>query len=58
MLLPRQSRKKRIISGLLGTAGSIMLRFAVHYAGAKSARDPRASFHQQRAGHGAAELSH
>ncbi len=50
MLLPRQSRKKRIVSGLLGTAGSIMLRFAVHYAGVKSARDPRAAFHQQRAG--------
>jgi formate-dependent nitrite reductase membrane component NrfD len=57
MLLPRQNRKKRVIAGVLGTAGSILLRFAVHYAGARSARDARASFHQQRAGHGAAELS-
>jgi formate-dependent nitrite reductase membrane component NrfD len=56
MLLPRQDRRKRVIAGLLGTAGSILLRFAVHYAGARSARDARASFHQQRAGHEAAEL--
>lgn len=52
MLLPRQDRKKRVIAGVLGTAGSLLLRFAVHYAGARSARDPRASFHQQRAGNG------
>lgn len=57
MLLPSQTRRKRVIAGVLGTAGSLTLRFAVHYAGARSAREPLASFHQQRAGHGAAELS-
>jgi formate-dependent nitrite reductase membrane component NrfD len=57
MFLPKQNRRKRVVAGALGTAGSLMLRFAVHYAGARSARDPRASFHQQRAGHGAAELT-
>ncbi len=50
MILPHQNRRKRVISGALGTAGSLILRFAVHYAGARSARNPRASFHQQRAG--------
>ncbi len=57
MLLPNQNRKKRVVAGLLGTAGSLMLRFSIHYAGARSARNPRASFHQQRAGHDTAELA-
>ncbi len=47
-VLPNQNRKKRVIAGAFGLAGSLVLRFAVHYAGARSARDPRASFHQQR----------
>jgi formate-dependent nitrite reductase membrane component NrfD len=41
-------RQRRIGAGILGIAGSLCLRFAVHYAGNASARDPRASFHQQR----------
>ena len=48
-LIPRNSRKKRIIAGVLGTAGSLALRYAVHTAGAASANDPRATFHSQRA---------
>lgn len=48
LLLPRQSRAKRVIAGALGTLGSIALRFAVERAGVQSARDPRASFHLQR----------
>ncbi|MDP8928954.1 MAG: polysulfide reductase NrfD [Actinomycetota bacterium] len=57
-LLPGASRPKRALAGLLGTAGSLSLRFAVFHAGRRSARDPRATFHQQRAGHGAAEVTH
>jgi len=54
--LPNRSRKSRIAAGLLGTAGSLLLRVTVEHLGAVSARDARASFHQQRAGRGAAEL--
>lgn len=56
-LLPGSSRPKRALAGLLGTAGSLSLRFAVFHAGRRSARDPRATFHQQRAGYGAAEVT-
>ena len=47
-LLPGRWRAKRIAGGLLGTAGSIALRFAVFHAGKASARDPRATFRSQR----------
>jgi len=47
-LLPNQTRRKRVIAGALGTAGSIALRFAVHRAGFSSARDPQATFQLQR----------
>jgi len=47
--LGRRRRWVRVASGLLGTAGSIALRFAVFHAGKASARDPRATFHSQRA---------
>ena len=47
-LLPGRSRAKRLAGGLLGTAGALALRFAVFHAGKASARDPRATFHQQR----------
>jgi formate-dependent nitrite reductase membrane component NrfD len=49
LLIPGQSRKKRLIAGVLGCAGSLAMRFAVERAGMASARDPKASFHQQRA---------
>jgi formate-dependent nitrite reductase membrane component NrfD len=45
---PGNSRKKRRVAALLATAGSLCLRFAVHYVTNASARDPRASFAQQR----------
>ena len=48
-LLPGNSKKKRIVAGICGALGSLALRFAVHYAGEASARDPRASFRLQRA---------
>jgi len=47
-LVPGKSRRKRQIAGVLGIAGSLALRFAVHYISNASAREPRASFHQQR----------
>lgn len=50
-LIPGQSRSRRKWAGVLGAAGSLALRFAVHYGGTASARDPRATFRQQRAGH-------
>jgi formate-dependent nitrite reductase membrane component NrfD len=55
-LWPGRSRKRRLAAGILGTAGSIALRYGVYYAGCASAQDPRASFHQQRRGYGAREL--
>ena len=48
-VLPGRSRNKRLIAGALGTLGSILMRFAIQRAGVASARDARASFHQQRA---------
>ncbi|MEA2600624.1 MAG: hypothetical protein QOF89_1616 [Acidobacteriota bacterium] len=47
-LLPGRRRAKRAVAGLLGTAGALALRFAVFHAGKTSARDPRATFRQQR----------
>jgi formate-dependent nitrite reductase membrane component NrfD len=57
-MLPNRGRSKRIAAGVVGTLGSLIMRFAVHHAGVASARDARAGFHQQRAGHGAAEIAH
>lgn len=51
-MLPNQTRKSRALAGLLGTAGSLLLRITVEHLGTVSARDARASFHQQRAGRG------
>jgi formate-dependent nitrite reductase membrane component NrfD len=50
-------RARRRVSALLGTLGSIVTRFAIFHAGNASARDPRATFGQQRAGGGAAEVT-
>jgi formate-dependent nitrite reductase membrane component NrfD len=55
-LLPGRSRAKDLASGIVGTAGGLCVRFALFEAGKASARDPRATFEQQRAGYGAAEL--
>ena len=46
--LPNRTRKSRIAAGLLGTAGSLLLRTTVEHLGTASARDARASFHLQR----------
>jgi hypothetical protein len=56
-LLPGQTRGKRIAAGVLGTIGAVCLRFAVFHAGKASSLDPRATFRQQRAGYGAAEVT-
>jgi len=56
-LLPGRWRWKRWIGGLLGTIGAVSTRFAIFYAGIASSRDPRATFEQQRAGHGAVEVT-
>ena len=56
-LLPRAGRIKSVASALLGTAGALLVRFAVFHAGKASARDPRATSTQQRAGKGAREAT-
>ncbi len=56
-LLPKSGRKTRIAIGVCGTLGALCVRFGIHYAGHGSARNPRATFHQQRAGLGAAEIT-
>ena len=48
-LMPGRSRTKSRAAGVLGIAGGLCLRFAVHAMGKASARDPRASFQLQRA---------
>lgn len=55
-ILPGRSRRKQVAAGVLGTLGAITLRVALLQAGKASARNPQATFGQQRAGHGAAEL--
>ena len=45
---PGKSRSKRMVSGAIGTAASLCLRFGIFLAGKSSARDARASFEQQR----------
>jgi formate-dependent nitrite reductase membrane component NrfD len=47
-LSPGHSRKKRVVAGILGTAAGVCVRFAYFLAGKRSARDPRATFEQQR----------
>jgi formate-dependent nitrite reductase membrane component NrfD len=56
-LAPGAARIKKAAAGLMGTAATVGLRFAVFYAGKASARAPRATFRQQREGHGGAEAT-
>jgi Ni/Fe-hydrogenase subunit HybB-like protein len=56
-LLPGRSRTKRFLAGLFGTLGSLAVKFGIAEAGKASAADPRATFHQQRAGLGGAEAT-
>ena len=53
-LWPPHGRSLRFAGGAFGTAGALGVRFATFYAGKASARDPRATFHGQRAGEGGA----
>ncbi|HET7483599.1 MAG TPA: NrfD/PsrC family molybdoenzyme membrane anchor subunit [Actinomycetota bacterium] len=50
LVLSGGSRRRRKLAAALGVAGSLALRFAVHHAGKRSARDPKATFAAQRAG--------
>ena len=52
-LVPRAKQRTVRISGILGTVGALCMRFGIHYAGQRSAQNPRATFHQQRQGLGA-----
>lgn len=56
-LLPGSSRTKGFVAGLLGSLGAVCTRFGIFHAGKASARDPRATFENQRAGRGAAEVT-
>lgn len=59
-LLPvpqRWHRARRLVSSVCGGLGSLTMRFAITRAGHASARDPRATFEQQRAGRGGAEIT-
>lgn len=47
---PHRRRTRRLVAAALGTIGSVAVRFAVFHAGTASARDPRATFAQQRTG--------
>jgi len=49
-------RRGQRAAGLMALAGTLALRFGIAAAGRQSARDPFATFEQQRAGRGAAEL--
>jgi formate-dependent nitrite reductase membrane component NrfD len=49
-IAPTKRRSIRIAAAAAGIVGSACLRYAVHYAGVRSARDPRASFADQRNG--------
>ena len=49
-LAPGRGRRQRTAIGVLGVLGGMALRFAVFHAGKASARDPRATFVQQRQG--------
>lgn len=56
VLSSRSSKLKRA-AGICGTLGAVCIRFGIHYAGQRSAINPRATFHQQRAGRGAMEVT-
>ncbi len=56
-LAGRRSRRAGLAAGLAGTLGSLAFKWGLFEAGKASARDPRATFHQQRAGYGAAEVT-
>ena len=57
-LLPsRFGRWRDRLAAVLGIGASLATKFGVFFAGKRSAADPRATFHQQRQGLGAAEIT-
>jgi formate-dependent nitrite reductase membrane component NrfD len=56
-LLPGKARWRSIAAGAFGTAGALAIKFGIFHAGKASSIDPRATFRQQRAGYGAAEVT-
>ncbi len=56
-IFSHRSRRVRRINAVVGTLGAACVKFGVHYAGQKSALNPRATFHQQRSGQGAFEVT-
>jgi hypothetical protein len=57
LLRPGRRSRLHAVSGVLGLLGTLALRFGIVAAGRASARDPYATFHQQRHGMGAREVS-
>jgi formate-dependent nitrite reductase membrane component NrfD len=55
-ILPTKRRAPRIAAAAAGIASGLAVRYAVMRAGKVSSMDPRATFQQQRAGFGAAEV--
>ena len=56
LLRPGRKSKLHALSGALGLLGTLAIRFGIVAAGRASARDPYATFRQQRAGMGARDV--
>ncbi len=56
-IAPGHSRRMAWAAGLTATLGSLAFKWGLFEAGKASAQDPRATFHQQRAGLGGAEVT-
>ncbi len=56
-IFAHRSRRIRRLNAVVGTVGAACIKFGMHYAGQKSALNPRAVFHQQRQGQGAFEVT-
>jgi formate-dependent nitrite reductase membrane component NrfD len=55
-LFAHRRRSARVASAVFALAGTTALRVGIVFAGRASAADPHATFDQQRAGHGAADV--
>jgi formate-dependent nitrite reductase membrane component NrfD len=53
----RSTTRSRRTAAVFSLAGALLLKFAIHEGGKKSAEDPRATFDQQRRGLGGMEVS-
>lgn len=56
LLRPGRKSRLHVVSGVLGLLGTLAIRFGIVAAGRASARDPLATFRQQRMGMGAREV--